>query len=126
MSDDALRLLTVREFAEQVNLKRSQVDRLIRDGQLAYVRVGQRKMVHRQAWERFLSENTETACPVETKAPVYTSSRSEASTTSSGRKAVEANSAARALQTASRLKSRSRSSCTNGSERLVHVLPMKS
>jgi hypothetical protein len=117
-------LRTIQQFQKTEGLSRYQVDALIRSG-LEYIMVGSRKMIPDGAWERFLAENTVKSCQEETTAPAFAGSTSEALSTSSGLRTVAAGSAARARQIGNKLKSRSRSSSTDGSDELGRVIPMR-
>lgn len=118
-------LRTIREFQKAEGLTRYQVDTLLRTG-LEHVVIGSRKMIPDGAWDRYLAENTVKSCQDETTAHAFAGSISEGASMSAGLKTVAAGSAARAREIGNSLKSRSRNSSTGDSERLGHVIPMRS
>lgn len=118
-------LRTIRQFQNAENLTRYQVDALLRTG-LEHVVIGSRKMIPDGAWERWQEANTVKSCQDETTAHAFAGSISEGASMSAGLKTVAAGSAARARQIGNSLKSRSRNSSMGDSEKLGHVIPMRS
>lgn len=119
-------LVSLKAAAEVIGLTEQQVRSLIRDRKIAYVRVGKRALVRRDAIEEFVTRNTVTACRDETPGSASASLKREDASTSSGLRAVAAGSAARALQIASELKSRSPNSSTSAPKTPGRVIPLPS
>jgi excisionase family DNA binding protein len=119
-------LATPKQAAEVMGLTDQQVRSLIRGGKIAHVLIGKRKMIPRDAIEKFIPQNTVHPCHAETRAPASASLKNEAATTSSGLKVVAAGSAARALQIAESLKSPLPSSSTSELATLARVIPLRS
>ena len=112
-------LLTVKQAAGRMGVKEGQIRKLTRDGRLAHVRVGAWLMIPRGAIEQFIIDNTVQPCRGEIPAPVFDFSKSEDAITSAGLNQAAAGSAALALQIANKLKSRSPSSFTHESGKVV-------
>jgi excisionase family DNA binding protein len=102
-------LTTPREAARVLGLTVSQLRSLIREGRLAYLVIGRRPMIPREALQQFVLDNVKAPmpCPDGTKAHASAFLTSAAHTTSPGPSMVAHGSAARARQIASKLKSRS-------------------
>jgi excisionase family DNA binding protein len=118
-------LATPKQAAAVMGLTESQVRALIREGRIAYVLIGKRSMVPRNAIDRFVQENMVQPCRVETLVPASGILKSGDVTTSSGPTTVAAGSAARALQIADKLKLRLPSSSTNETAAQARVVPLK-
>src|SRR5262249_15370378 len=98
-------LLTVAQAAAELGLKADRVRLLIQQRRIAYIPIGSRFMIPREALPRFIADNTVAPCLEETPAQGSAFSPSVAATTSSGPNPVARGSAARARQIASTLKS---------------------
>src|SRR5262245_49028991 len=96
-------LETSRQLGDRVGLSKSKINRLIRDGSLAFVVIGARKYIPAGAWDDFIFNNTRKECHDEIRALASTSFKKEDATISSGLKTDAASSAALARQTASQL-----------------------
>jgi excisionase family DNA binding protein len=112
--------------AEVMGLTEQQVRSLVRDKKIAYVHVGKRAMIPRNAIEEFIIRNTVAPCLDEIQEHAFASSKSEDAITLSGLNAAAAGSAARALRIASALKSRSPNSSTSAPETADRVIPLRS
>src|SRR5215831_7148935 len=120
-------LATPKMAAAVMGLTEHQVRDLLHKQRLAYVRIGKRLMIPRDAIKTFISENTVQATwQDETQARGSTSSKNADVITSSGPKAAAAGSAARARQIAHALKSRSPNSSTCEPAAPARVIPLKS
>jgi excisionase family DNA binding protein len=120
-------LATPKMAAAVMGLTEHQVRDLLHEQRLAYVRIGKRLMIPRDAIKTFISENTVQATwQDETQARGSTSSKNADVITSSGPKAAAAGSAARARQIAHALKSRSPNSSTCEPAAPARVIPLKS
>jgi excisionase family DNA binding protein len=84
MIDLAPLLTTPREAAQLLGLTRGQLRCLIREGRLAYLIIGRRPMIPREALQQFIRDNTKapTTCPNGTKAHASAFLTSAAHTTS--------------------------------------------
>jgi len=119
-------LVTPQEAARLLGLTAAQLRVLIREGRLAYLLIGRRPMVPREALQQFIRDNTRAAlCPDETKAHASAFSRSGAHTTSPGPSMVAHGSAARVRQIANKLKSRSPSSSISEPVPPAPVIPLR-
>src|SRR5260370_24538443 len=105
--DDLPLLATQKQAAAVMGLTERQVNGLLDDERLAYVWIGKRRMIPRNAIQEFITENTVMPCRDETQEPASDSWKSEAATTSAGPSKGAAGSAARAQHIAKELKSRS-------------------
>jgi excisionase family DNA binding protein len=120
-------LATSKQAAEVMGVTEPQLRNLIHEQRLAYVRVGKRRLIPRNAIEAFITENTvQPSCQDETQGQGSHSSTSGVAITSPGPKAAVAGSALRARQIAHRLKLRSPSSSTSEPARLAPVIRLKS
>jgi excisionase family DNA binding protein len=123
--NDLPMLATPKQAATVMGLTDSQVRALIREGRIAYVLIGKRSMVPRDAIDRFVQENTVQPCHVEIQVPASGILKNGDVTTSCGLTTVAAGSAARARQIADKLKLRLPSSSTNESAAQARVIPLK-
>ena len=120
-------LATPKMAAKVMGLTEHQVRDLLHERRLAYVRIGKRQMIPRDAIEAFISENTVQATwQDETQGRGSTSSKNADVITSSGPKAAAAGSAARVRQIAHKLKSRSPNSSICEPAAPARVIPLKS
>jgi excisionase family DNA binding protein len=117
---------TIEQTARVFGFTCGQVRTLINSKKIAYIRIGSRFMIPRDAIERYLQENTVQPCHDETPARVFASSKSGNVSTSSGPMADAAASAQRALRTASSLKPRSPTSSTSGPVTQARVTLLRS
>jgi excisionase family DNA binding protein len=119
-------LLSFKQAAEAIGLTESCLRDQVNRGHMAYVTVGKRRMIPRDALPKFISDHTVMPCPEETPDRVSASSKNEGATTSHGPSPVARGSAARARQIAAKLKSSSQSSSGNGSDGADRVIHLKS
>lgn len=120
-------LATPKMAAKVMGLTESQVRFLLHAQRLAYVHVGRRCLIPRDAIQNFITENTvHPSWQDETQGPGSTSSTSAKSSISPGPRAAAAGSAARARQIASKLKSRSPNSSTSEPVTPAPVIRLKS
>jgi excisionase family DNA binding protein len=118
-------LLTLPQAADMLGLTASQVRALVRKRQLAYVPIGSRKMIPREALLRFIADKVVKPCHDEIPDPASASSASAIATTSPGPSAIAAGSAARARRIADGLRSPSPSSSTYEPEGPGRVIQLK-
>lgn len=119
-------LASVKETAKVLGLTDGQVRGLLREGRIAFVRVGARLLVPRDAIQQFIIDFTVSPCRDETVVLACTSSKNATATTLDGQSAVAAGSAARAQQIAEKLKSRFQNSFASEPEQMGRVIPLKS
>ena len=93
-------LLTMQQTADMLGLTASQVRALVRKRQLAYVPIGNRNMIPREAPLRFIADNMVEPCHDGTPDPASASSVNATATTSLGLSTIAAGSAARARRIA--------------------------
>ena len=119
-------LLSLKSCSSELGLKPSRLRLIISKKRIAYVQIGSRRMIPREALPRFITENTVQPCLDETKDPACDSSTGAAATTSCGPNSAARGSAARVRQIAKSLKSRSVNSLGAEFDPVGHVIPLKS
>jgi len=127
LAADLPMLASIKQAAEVLGLSEGMTRGLIDGGRIAHVQVGKSKrMIPRDAIERFVNDNTVKPCRDATTAPAFASSTSAAVSTSSGLTEDAAGSAAHTRLIAERLKLRSRSSSDNSHQTSARVIPLRS
>lgn len=124
--DQSGRLETPRQLAERVGLTEGAIKLLISQGKLSFVEVGKRLRIPPGAWDEYLQTYTVKKWRDETKDRSSSSMASGTASISSGPTTGAVASAALARQIAQRLKSNSRSSCSDGPVSKAPVIPLKS
>ncbi len=126
MIGEAPLLITPKEAAQALGVTVAQLRTLVRGGRLAYLLVGRRPMIPREALQQFIHDNTKApSCHDETRARTFVFSTSADAFTSHGPSRVAHGSAQRARQIASKLKSRSPSSSISEHAPLAPVIPLQ-
>ena len=123
---DSERLETPKQLAARVGITERQVRHLIQTQQLEHVMIGCRVHIPVGAFARFLEASKVKAWHGETKDQSCAGLKSAAAITSSGPNEAAAASAALVRQNAHRLKSRSPSSCNNGTGEPARVIRLPS
>lgn len=119
-------LASIKQAAEVLGLSECMTRGLIDGGRIAHVQVGKSKrMIPRDALERFVNDNTVQPCRDATMVPAFASSKNAGASTSSGLTEDAAGSAAHARLIAERLRSRSRSSCDSNRQTSARVIPLR-
>lgn len=118
-------LASPKHAAKLLGLTDAQIRTLMRERRIAYVCVGRRRMVPREALQQFILDNTVRPCRDTIPAPTSVSTTNAAAITSPRPSAAARGSAARALQIANKLKSHLPSSSTSGPAALAPVIPLK-
>jgi hypothetical protein len=122
------RVETPKQLAERVGLTKRQINKLIGDGKLEHVCIGERKHIPVGAWGRFVQANTRGghSWQDETRALNSNILKTEKPTTSPGQTGVAAASARLAQQAANTLRSSSQIGCRREGTVTAQVIPLKS
>jgi excisionase family DNA binding protein len=117
---------TINEAAEVLGFKATQVRALISIKRIAFIRVGSRYMIPRDAIQQYLLENTVQPCHDEIPARVSAFSKSGNASISSGPMVDAAASAQRLQRIAHSLKRPSPTSSTSEPAMPARVIPLRS